>query len=110
VKAAEEVVKTEDEKTLVVLEEKEEVAQNTIEQVDPSMPECEEHAVKAEERALNHVQGSEDAETSIESSEIVEVDTSVVDQVYSIEAKQIADTGRCQRNKKLPPTLRNHWK
>ena len=65
VKAAEEVVKTEDEITLVVLEEKEKIAQSSIEQVDLSKLECEECAVKAEERALNSVQASGDAETSI---------------------------------------------
>ena len=74
------------------------IAQSLIEQVDLSIPECEECAVKAEERALNPVQASEDAETSIESkavaqSEVVEVDTPVVDQADSIEAKLMVDTG-----------------
>ena len=66
VKAAEEVIKTEDEKTLIVLEEKEEVAQNS------------------EERAMNHV----NSDTSLESCERVEVDTSIADQAYPIEAKK----------------------
>jgi len=97
VKAAEEVVKTEDEITLVVLEEKEKIAQSSIEQVDLSKPECEECAVKAEERAQNSVQASGDAETSMESkavaqSEAVEVDTPVVDQADSIEAKLKVNT------------------
>jgi len=61
VKAAEEVIKTKDEKTIIVLEEKEE----------------------------NHVH----SDTSLESSERVEVDTSIVDQVYSIETKTVVDTG-----------------
>jgi len=74
------------------------IAQSLIEQVDLSIPECEECAVKAEERALYPVQASEDAETSIESkavaqSEVVEVDTPVVDQADSIEAKLMVDTG-----------------
>jgi len=74
------------------------IAQSSIEQVDLSIPECEECAVKAEERALNTVQASGDAETSIESkavaqSEVVEVDTPIVDQADSIEAKLMVDTG-----------------
>ena len=70
-KSAEEVIKTEDEKTLIVLEEKEEVAQNS------------------EERAMNHV----NSDTSLESRERVEVDTSIVDQAYPIEAKKVVDAG-----------------
>ena len=66
VKATEEVIKTEDEKTLIILEEKEEVAQNS------------------EEQAMNHV----NSDTSLESCERVEVDTSIADQAYPIEAKK----------------------
>jgi len=64
------------------------IAQSLIEEVDLSIPGCEECAVKAEERALNPVQASEDAETSVESkvvaqSEVVEADTPVVEQILS---------------------------
>ena len=73
------------------------IVQSSIEQVDLSIPECEECAVKFEERALNTVQTSEDVETSIESkavpqSEVIEIDTPVVDQAASIEAKLMIDT------------------
>ena len=72
------------------------IAQSSIEQVDLSIPKCEECAVKFEERALNTVQTSEDVETSIESkavpqSEVIEIDTPVVDQAASIEAKLMVD-------------------
>ena len=72
------------------------IVQSSIEQVDLSIPECKECAVKFEERALNTVQTSGDVETSIESkavtqSEVVEIDTPVVDQAASIEAKLMVD-------------------
>jgi len=72
------------------------IAQSSIEQVDLSIPKCEECAVKFEERALNTVQTSEDVETSIESkavpqSEVIKIGTPVVDQAASIEAKLMVD-------------------